>query len=102
MSIGNDVTPFQQSAREASQCLDCPSHDRRLILSVRTSPWPTDPHPFAQQEILASGLRKESFSMSQKKKISSGVVHEVPADLKEALASDPQALAAWEDITPLA
>ena len=39
--------------------------------------------------------------MSQKQ-ISSGVVHEVPADLKKALASDPQALAAWEDITPLA
>src|SRR5258707_7450164 len=31
---------------------------------------------------------------------SSGVVHEVPADLKKALTSDPQALTAWEDITP--
>jgi hypothetical protein len=39
--------------------------------------------------------------MSQKK-VSSGVVHEVPADLKRALTSDPQALTAWEDITPLA
>src|SRR6267378_4249476 len=39
--------------------------------------------------------------MSQKK-ISRGVVHEVPADLKKALTSDPQALTAWEDITPLA
>src|SRR5260370_33124716 len=39
--------------------------------------------------------------MSQKK-ISRGVVHEMPADLKKALASNPQALAAWEDITPLA
>ena len=39
--------------------------------------------------------------MSQKK-VSSGVVHEVPADLKKALTSDPQALTAWEDITPLA
>jgi hypothetical protein len=36
--------------------------------------------------------------MSQKK-ISSGVVHEVPADLKKAFTSDPQALAAWEDIS---
>jgi uncharacterized protein YdeI (YjbR/CyaY-like superfamily) len=36
------------------------------------------------------------------RKISSGAVHEVPADLKKALSSDPQALAAWEDITPLA
>ena len=39
--------------------------------------------------------------MSQKK-ISSGVVHEVPADFKKALTSNPQALTAWEDITPLA
>jgi uncharacterized protein YdeI (YjbR/CyaY-like superfamily) len=30
------------------------------------------------------------------------VVHEVPAHLRKALASDPQALTAWEDITPLA
>lgn len=37
-----------------------------------------------------------------KKVISSGVVHKIPADLRETLASDPQALAAWEDLTPLA
>jgi hypothetical protein len=34
------------------------------------------------------------------KKISSGVVRELPADLKKALASS-RALAAWENITPL-
>jgi hypothetical protein len=44
-----------------------------------------------------------------KKVISSGVVHKIPADLREtlasdpkALASDPKALAVWEDLTPLA
>ncbi len=37
-----------------------------------------------------------------KKDISSGVVHEVPADLRKALTSDPKAFAAWEDLTPLA
>jgi hypothetical protein len=35
-------------------------------------------------------------------RISAGVVHDLPADLREALASDVNALAAWEDITPLA
>jgi uncharacterized protein YdeI (YjbR/CyaY-like superfamily) len=35
-------------------------------------------------------------------KISSGVAHDLPADLRKALAADPNALAAWEDITPLA
>ncbi len=36
------------------------------------------------------------------KSISSGVAHELPADLRKALAADPKALIAWEDITPLA
>ena len=36
------------------------------------------------------------------KKISGGVVHDLPADLKKALTSDAKALETWEDITPLA
>ncbi len=34
--------------------------------------------------------------------IAAGVVHELPADLREALVSAPKALVVWEDITPLA
>lgn len=37
-----------------------------------------------------------------KKAISNGTVHDVPAVLREALASDQKALAAWESLTPLA
>lgn len=37
-----------------------------------------------------------------KKEISSGVVHKMPADLREALVSDSKALAIWESLTPLA
>lgn len=36
------------------------------------------------------------------KKISGGVVHTVPVDLRKALTSNPRALEVWEDITPLA
>jgi hypothetical protein len=36
------------------------------------------------------------------KKLSGGVAHALPADLRKALTSDPKAQAAWEDITPLA
>ncbi len=36
------------------------------------------------------------------KKISTGVVHTVPVDLRKVLTFDSKALAAWEDITPLA
>jgi len=31
-----------------------------------------------------------------------GVVHELPADLREVLVANTEALAAWHDITPLA
>jgi hypothetical protein len=36
------------------------------------------------------------------KRISHGVVHKVPADLRKALTSDSAALAIWEGLTPLA
>src|SRR2546423_14227595 len=53
---------------------------------------------------LRSMRREKVFIMAPmtKRDISSGVVHEVPEDLREALASDPEALAAWENLTPLA
>lgn len=35
-------------------------------------------------------------------KISAGVVHKLPPDLKKTLLADPKALVKWEDITPLA
>jgi hypothetical protein len=34
--------------------------------------------------------------------ISSGVVHEMPTDLRKALMSDKSVLERWEDLTPLA
>jgi hypothetical protein len=34
--------------------------------------------------------------------IATGVVHDVPADLRDALLSDASALERWEDLTPLA
>lgn len=34
--------------------------------------------------------------------IQDGTVHEIPTDLRKALALDKTALAAWNDITPLA
>ena len=36
------------------------------------------------------------------KKISKGVAHQLPPDLKKALSASSKALAAWDDITPLA
>ena len=34
--------------------------------------------------------------------VATGVVHEVPKDLREALTSDPHALEKWNNLTPLA
>jgi uncharacterized protein YdeI (YjbR/CyaY-like superfamily) len=36
------------------------------------------------------------------KNISGGVVHKLPADLREALSADSKALVVWEGLTPLA
>src|SRR5579862_8646202 len=41
-------------------------------------------------------------SIVGREKIADGVVHDVPMDLKRALASSATARATWEDITPLA
>jgi uncharacterized protein YdeI (YjbR/CyaY-like superfamily) len=35
-------------------------------------------------------------------RVPGGVVHRLPDDLRLALAADPEILAAWRDITPLA
>jgi hypothetical protein len=35
-------------------------------------------------------------------KISSGTVHKLPIDLRDAILSNPKVYALWEDITPLA
>ncbi len=34
--------------------------------------------------------------------ISGGAIHDLPEDLRATLAADAEALAAWEDLTPLA
>ena len=40
--------------------------------------------------------------MADEDPIPGGVVHELPEDLKATLERHPQALATWQDITPLA
>src|SRR5947208_16769577 len=43
-----------------------------------------------------------SFTTRTNNDISGGVVHELPEDLRKTLASDAEARASWEDLTPLA
>jgi uncharacterized protein YdeI (YjbR/CyaY-like superfamily) len=38
----------------------------------------------------------------KQKEIATGVVHEMPEDLKEALTTAPKVLALWNGLTPLA
>jgi hypothetical protein len=40
--------------------------------------------------------------MKVQQKVSGGVAHSLPQDLRQALSSDPKALATWEALTPLA
>jgi hypothetical protein len=37
-----------------------------------------------------------------KQEIAEGTVHQIPADLRKALTSDPTALQVWQSLTPLA
>ena len=37
-----------------------------------------------------------------KKNIATGVLHKMPADLRQAFVAKPTALSAWKNITPLA
>jgi hypothetical protein len=46
-------------------------------------------------------LHRSNRAMA-KTSISGGVVHALPDDIRKALRADARALAAWEDITPLA
>ncbi len=55
---------------------------------------------FRVKEILK---KREKVTMAMKtKNIATGTVHSVPSDLRKALASDPNALTKWNDLTPLA
>jgi len=47
-------------------------------------------------------MAKKPFDKAQGGKISTGVVHKVPADLQKAIVSSSAARVAWEDITQLA
>ena len=49
-----------------------------------------------------AGLQKCKVMVMTEQKIATGVVHDVPVDLRDILIADKQALALWEDITPLA
>jgi uncharacterized protein YdeI (YjbR/CyaY-like superfamily) len=40
--------------------------------------------------------------MIDEKNLPGGVVHDLPGDLEDALKRDSEALATWQDITPLA
>lgn len=46
--------------------------------------------------------RGADYYKRMKNHITTGVAHKVPADLRKVLIHDPSALAAWEDLTPLA
>jgi uncharacterized protein YdeI (YjbR/CyaY-like superfamily) len=54
------------------------------------------------QRTRAVKASKMAQQYSMPKRISAGPAHALPPDLRKALLKDAAALAAWEDITPLA
>jgi Bacteriocin-protection, YdeI or OmpD-Associated len=65
--------------------------------------WPTTISTLAaspsNREAATSGISLAPMSSTR---VPGGVVHKLPADLREALIANSTALAAWKDITPLA
>ena len=53
-------------------------------------------------EQLKQNTHTKVSKLMPKRNIATGVVHDVPADLEAILLADREALALWEDITPLA
>jgi len=47
-------------------------------------------------------MRLDKIKHMTKEKVSTGVVHGLPEDLRKAIISSKAAYAIWEDITPLA
>jgi bacteriocin resistance YdeI/OmpD-like protein len=70
---------------------------------TRPCSWPTTISTLAaspsNREALRSGITLAPMSSTR---VPGGVVHKLPADLREALTANSTALAAWKDITPLA
>ena len=47
-------------------------------------------------------MAEHEITQGANEEICGGVVHELPEDLRKTLASDADARASWEDLTPLA
>jgi Bacteriocin-protection, YdeI or OmpD-Associated len=78
----------------------CAHHFGRFGTRERTSILQT---PLAPAILARDGCLCQYRLMSMSKnKISGGVVHELPEDLRNTLAADAESLAAWEALTPLA
>ncbi len=58
----------------------------------------------AEGEVIGDGLRPAARYRGpmSSQRVAGGVVHKLPADLRKALIANDTALAAWNDITPLA
>jgi uncharacterized protein YdeI (YjbR/CyaY-like superfamily) len=55
------------------------------------------------KESVKNNIKRDLIENSMTEvRIASGVVHEVPEDLKKALSSSSELLIAWNDLTPLA
>ena len=102
------------STQRVSRCSCAP---RRPASSARTSPsarsssWssgsPRSHPPTPLRPSTSSGWRWTGFGFSRKGRgvsdsLPGGVVHPLPADLRDTLVTSSSALEAWHDITPLA
>lgn len=62
----------------------------------------TSSRPLVEQILKRARFRVATVSLMSNQQVPGGVVHALPADLREMLIASTTALVAWKDITPLA
>ena len=92
--IGSRTSPLKREVSQRPECQPRYPDVLQFRHGSRGAKW-------RRCELLQS-LRERASSYMTTKEISGGVVHDLPEDLRDTLASDAEALAAWEDLTPLA
>jgi hypothetical protein len=74
--------------------------------AVRPPQWPTAVHDHSvagHGDDADPGRRPAHYRCSMSsQRVPGGPVHQLPADLRDALIANTEALTAWQDITPLA
>jgi hypothetical protein len=86
-----------------TRAASCPRHGRQgALTSAGCSNGSAENDNTGASRASATFLRRVTVDVVSSQRVPGGVVHKLPADLREVLIANTTALDAWKDITPLA